>query len=287
VIDKRLAELGRITGIMTENFAGELCGLDGQPIEFPPETGKERLEPNDVYMSGEYAAEDGTVIPYRYYLPEGYDESKKYPIVLYMHGNGSRGTDNERHLRSVGAALHTAIFRSEYDCIILAPQCTDRSMWCDIRSAAGAASFFDRGMGTELRAAVELYDRFVSEHSVDTDRQYFVGVSCGGAAAWELMYRYPSKFTAAIPIAGALEWDGAEKYAESAVGDTAVWTFHGTADKTCNVNATRTLYSYLSNAGVNIKYTEVKGASHGNIWTYAAEEPGVIDWLFLQRKRKT
>ena len=286
VIDKRLAELGRITSIMTESFAGELCDLDGEPIEFPPETGKERLEPNDIYSRGEYVADDGTVIPYRYYLPKGYDVSKKYPIVLYMHGNGSRGTDNERHLLSDGAALHKTIFRSKYDCIILAPQCTNKSMWCNIRSAAGSAAFFEREMGVELRAALELYDKFVSEHSVDTDRQYFVGMSCGGAAAWELMYNYPSKFTAAIPISGALEWDGAERYAESAVGDTAVWTFHGTADKTCNVNATRALYQSLSKAGRNIRYTEIKGDSHGNIWIDTAEENGVVDWLFSQSKTK-
>ena len=284
VLDKRLVDNGRITRIMTEDFAGVICTLDGQPIDFPPMTGKERLEPNDVYQRGEYVADDGTVIPYRYYLPEGYDPSKKYPIVLYMHGNGSRGMDNERHLRSDGAALHKAIFRSKYDCIILAPQCTDKSMWCDIRSAAGTAAFFEREIGIELRAAAELYDKFVSEYSVDTDRQYFIGMSCGGAAAWELMYHYPSKFTAVIPISGALGWDGAERYAEGAVGDTAVWTFHGTADKTCNVNATRALYRELSEAGRNIRYTEVKGDSHGNIWIDAAEETGIVDWLFSQSK---
>ena len=284
VIDRRLVGYGRITRIMTEHFSGEICGIDGQPIEFPPESGRERLHPSEVYSYGSFTDEDGTVIPYRYYLPEGYDPERKYPIVVYMHGNGSRGEDNERHLLSDGAALHTAIFRSKYDCIILAPQCTDRSMWCNIRSAAGSAAFFDREMGVELRAMIRLYDKFVSEHSVDTDRQYYVGMSCGGAAAWELMYYYPSKFTAVIPIAGALEWDGVLKYAERAVGDTAVWTFHGTADKTCNVNATRALYAVLSAMGRDVTYTEFKGDSHGNIWLDAAEEPGVIDWLFAQRK---
>lgn len=285
VIDRCLVEYGRITRVMTENFAGEICGLDGEPIEFPPESGRERLHPSDVYSYGSYTANDGTVIPYRYYLPEGYDPEKKYPIVVYMHGNGSRGTDNERHLRSDGAALHNRIFRSNYDCIIFAPQCTDASMWCDIRSAAGSAGFFDREMGVELRAMAELYDKFVSEHSVDLDRQYYVGMSCGGAAAWELMYHYPSKFTAVIPIAGALQWDGVLRYAERAVGDTAVWTFHGSVDRTCNVNATRALYAALSAAGRNIRYTEVKGDSHGNIWIDAAEENGVIEWLFSQRKK--
>ena len=286
LIDSRLARGGRITRLMTENFLGEICALDGALIELPPKTGKERLKTVDVYQRGEYVADDGTVIPYRYYLPEGYDSSKKYPIVLYMHGNGSRGTDNERHLRSDGAALHNAIFASSYDCIILAPQCTDKSMWCNIRSAAGSAAFFDREMGVELRAAAELYDKFISEHSIDADRQYAIGMSCGGAALWELMYYYPGKFTATVPIAGALQYDGAEKYAESGVGDTVIWAFHGTADKTCNVEATRALVRSLSATGTDITYTEVKGDSHGNIWIDAAEEVGIIDWLFSQTKHK-
>ena len=286
IIDSRLAQMGRITRLMTENFLGEICDLYGAPIEFPSETGKERLKTVDVYQRGEYVSDDGTVIPYRYYLPKGYDRSKKYPIVLYMHGNGSRGTDNERHLRSDGAALHNAIFASKYDCIILAPQCTDRSMWCDIRSAAGSAAFFDREMGVELRAAVRLYDKFISEHSVDENRQYAIGMSCGGAALWELMYNFPGKFTATIPIAGALQYDGAELYAKSGVGDTVVWAFHGTADKTCNVEATRALVRSLSAVGSDITYTEVKGDSHGNIWIDAAEEVGIIDWLFSQTKHK-
>ena len=286
IIDSRLSQMGRITRLMTENFLGEICDLYGAPIEFPSETGKERLKTVDVYQRGEYVSDDGTVIPYRYYLPKGYDRSKKYPIVLYMHGNGSRGTDNERHLRSDGAALHNAIFASKYDCIILAPQCTDRSMWCDIRSAAGSAAFFDREMGVELRAAVRLYDKFISEHSVDENRQYAIGMSCGGAALWELMYNFPGKFTATIPIAGALQYDGAELYAKSGVGDTVVWAFHGTADKTCNVEATRALVRSLSAVGSDITYTEVKGDSHGNIWIDAAEEVGIIDWLFSQTKHK-
>ena len=286
IIDSRLAQMGRITRLMTENFLGEICDLDGAPIEFPSETGKERLKTVDVYQRGEYVSDDGTVIPYRYYLPKDYDRSKKYPIVLYMHGNGSRGTDNERHLRSDGAALHNAIFASKYDCIILAPQCTDRSMWCDIRSAAGSAAFFDREMGVELRASVRLYDKFISEHSVDENRQYAIGMSCGGAALWELMYNFPGKFTATIPIAGALQYDGAELYAKSGVGDTVVWAFHGTADKTCNVEATRALVRSLSAVGSDITYTEVKGDSHGNIWIDAAEEVGIIDWLFSQTKHK-
>lgn len=286
IIDSRLSQMGRITRLMTENFLGEICDLYGAPIEFPSETGKERLKTVDVYQRGEYVSDDGTVIPYRYYLPKDYDRSKKYPIVLYMHGNGSRGTDNERHLRSDGAALHNAIFASKYDCIILAPQCTDRSMWCDIRSAAGSAAFFDREMGVELRAAVRLYDKFISEHSVDENRQYAIGMSCGGAALWELMYNFPGKFTATIPIAGALQYDGAELYAKSGVGDTVVWAFHGTADKTCNVEATRALVRSLSAVGSDITYTEVKGDSHGNIWIDAAEEVGIIDWLFSQTKHK-
>ena len=284
VCDKRLVECGKLTKQMIEGFDGIVCDLDYQPLAFPADTGKEKLHPSKEYLYGSFTDSKGTTIPYRYYLPKTYDERREYPIVLYMHGNGSRGSDNEKHLLSSGAGLHNKIFRSSEDCILLAPQCPASSMWSDISSAAGSAAFLDREMGAYLSAANELYDRFVSDYSVDEDRQYAIGMSCGGAALWELMYNFPGKFTAVIAIAGALQFDGARGYAKVGVGDTCVWTFHGTADAVCNVEGTRALVRELRVAGRSVTYTEVKGATHANVWTDAAEAVGIVEWLFSQSK---
>jgi len=43
-------------------------------------------------------------MPYRLSVPPNYDKSKKYPLVLWLHGGWARGSDNEKQLRSARRA---------------------------------------------------------------------------------------------------------------------------------------------------------------------------------------
>ena len=50
-----------------------------------------------TFEKREYTSPDGSVLPYRILFPDQYDKSKKYPLVLVLHGAGERGSDNEKH----------------------------------------------------------------------------------------------------------------------------------------------------------------------------------------------
>lgn len=242
---------------------------------------------NDVFLSGSFTASDGTTIPYRYYLPEGYENSgKTYPVFLYMHGNGSRGSDNKTQLTTNGAALNNAVLNSEYECIMIAPQCpSSPKQWVtDYPGSAAFAASMESGKYTEdnyLHAAAELLCKFLTEYRADTSRVYVTGSSNGGGATWSLTARYPEVFAAAIPLAGTGSVGGAQAIASRYVG-VSIWTFHGDKDATLDVNATRQMVDAIRAAGGDITYTEIAGGTH-DIWTKAAYTDGLVDWIFAQK----
>ena len=51
-----------------------------------------------LYQKKEYTYSEGKVLPYRILYPDNYDKTKKYPLVLFLHGSGERGNDNEKQL---------------------------------------------------------------------------------------------------------------------------------------------------------------------------------------------
>ncbi len=241
--------------------------------------------PNDVFEYGTFVASNGITLPYRYYIPESYTTSAaKLPLFLYMHGNGSRGSDNTTHVTTNGAALNNEVFNSQYECIMLAPQCAKSpKQW--VTNYAGSAEFaseIESGefeSGEYLNAAIELLDYFLNTYRVDTTRVYVTGSSNGGGATWSLTARFPYVFAAAVPLAGAKTYDGVNEIAPRYAHQN-IWTFHGDADKTLPVDATRALVNAIKAAGsTTITYTELAGGGH-NIWSQAASTSGLVDWIF-------
>ena len=244
------------------------------------------LKPEAVFETGSFTASNGATIPYRYYLPEDYETSgKTYPVFLYMHGNGSRGSDNATQLTTNGAALNTAVLNSKYDCIMIAPQCPSASQW--VTNYPGGTGFAGelaagaRQNSQYLDAAIELLNYFITTYRADTSRIYVTGSSNGGGAAWSMTAWYPEVFAAAVPLAGTGD-TGAAAAIASRYTQVPIWTFHGDADTTLSVEGTRKLVEAIQAAGgEKIIYTEIAGGTH-NIWKEAAATEGLIDWIFAQ-----
>ena len=253
---------------------------------------------NEVFLSGSFTDSKGTTIPYRYYLPEGYATSgKTYPVFLYLHGNGSRGSDNKTQLTTNGAALNTAVLNSDYACIMIAPQCPAHpAEWIDRNAYPGsdafAADLADGKLETRnyLNAAMELLNSFITNEAIpaDTSRIYVTGSSNGGGAAWAMAALHPHVFAAAIPMCGT----GNSLSPVTAAGANAlvpsylnlpIWTFHGDADTTLSIEGTRGIVNAVNAAGgKKINFTVIPGGSH-DIVSQAAGTDGLIDWIFAQK----
>ena len=52
---------------------------------------------NTLYQKKDFIFE-GDTLKYRILFPENYDKDKKYPLVIFLHGAGERGNDNEKQL---------------------------------------------------------------------------------------------------------------------------------------------------------------------------------------------
>lgn len=235
-----------------------------------------------------FKAEDGTILPYRIYLPEGYTAEKKYPLVLFLHGAGERGSTNTAQLTNSNKDFFDRMLGSErknYPAIIVAPQCLANEQWVDAPWANGCYQMDAVAKSNEMQAVEELLAELQAEYSVNQNRLYAVGFSMGAFGVWDLIMRNPELISAAIPISGAGDPLQAEK-----IKNVPIWCFHGADDPTvpCETS-TPVMADALKEAGSeNIRYTEYPAGTFDNghliaSGVYAEEE--FLSWMFGQKKK--
>lgn len=244
-----------------------------------------KIPEKDFTVGEEFTASNGVTIPYRIHIPAISDNA---PVVLFLHGLGSRGVDNVYQLSSMGAACLYPIYNYTEDAIIIAPQMPTTEQWVANDAYPGSEGFsVETPMSDYLTAANELLDNIVKKYSANEGRRYLAGSSNGAGAVWSLCACYPEKFAAAIPVAGTGDSVNASEIA-SALSHTPIWAFHGDKDEVLSPEGTRGLVAAIEKVdATNIKYTEVVGADHTSIWSRAATTPGLAGWMFDQINDKS
>ena len=204
---------------------------------------------------------DGThTLPYRLFVPRDYDSAQAYPLVLFLHGSGVRGTDNRLPLTAYTRAL---VFvkpenQTEWPCFMMAPQCPENSDWS----------------GTWMQLTIKVIDALRQEFNIDPGRLYITGHSMGGYGTWYAITHYPGKFAAAVPSAGGGEVRLADRCAQ-----TPIWNFHSDDDPAVPVSESRNMIAAVRAAGGDPIYTEYTGYGH---FPPAYLEPDLLLWLFSQ-----
>ncbi len=218
---------------------------------------------------------------YRVLLPENYDQNKKYPLVLFLHGAGERGNDNKTQLKHGAMMFTNPVNRKKYPAIVLFPQCPKDKAWpFDKRPEGGSWNTFpsDGPISTPLKSVKELLDKYLAMKTVDKNRVYILGLSMGGMGTFDMVCRFPDIFAAAVPICGGVYPDRLAK-----AKNVKFRIFHGDADSVVSVENSRAAYEALKKYGASVEYTEFPGCEH-NSWNPAFNTPDFFSWLFKQKK---
>ncbi len=137
-------------------------------------------------VSATYTALDGTQLPYRLFVPADYDPAESYPLVMFFHGSGQRGTANDQLSGpSFVQRLLLSAEQSAHPCLILVPQCGLDGRWVESDWTPGTYDHTTFAKGKYITAAEELIDKVINDYSVDATSLYVTGLSMGGFATWD------------------------------------------------------------------------------------------------------
>ncbi|MEM9283528.1 MAG: alpha/beta hydrolase-fold protein [Verrucomicrobiota bacterium] len=247
-----------------------------------------RKLPGDRLTISKYRRSDGEELDYLLILPENYDQSQSYPLVLCLHGSGGWRTDL---LTVASLPGHALLSQSEkHPCIILVPQADENEMW-------GYASSHRKGrrqpewrsdwstIGDEV---VGLISDIGERYAVDDNRIYVVGGSMGGQGTMGMVTEYPGIFAGAVASVAIPLPEDAPKL------DCPLWLF--TAEFEGLVENTSSLsylpqklthhfdfYKRARTEGKDVRLTMF--CSHGHhIGCLVYYYPGIWDWLFAQER---
>jgi predicted peptidase len=224
----------------------------------------------------------GVNYKYQVFIPEDWTPHQKWPVILFLHGAGERGSDGLQQTDvGIGTAIRTN--RSDIEAIVVMPQCP-KNLWWILPPTDDLAM-------TALQEAIK-------EFHGDAQRTYLTGISMGAFGAWHLAEKYPGRFAALVVICGGIRPpehsrkalpdlaqltppDSPKSYSDAAarVGKIPVWIFHGAQDDIVPVTESQRMNQAMEQIGGEVRYTEYPGVGHAS-WNKAYDEPKLFPWLF-------
>ena len=236
------------------------------------------------YQKATYFGEQPTdSLNYLILLPKGYTKNKAYPLLLFLHGSGERGSDNQVQLTHGGSLFANDSIRQKHPAIVIFPQCPSGKSWHNgqYQYANGQGSYAypaTIGPNKQQDLLIGLIAQIQEQYTVDKNRMYIGGLSMGAMGTFEMVRRNPTTFAAAFAICG-----GANLAIVPAIKDTPWWIFHGTADTVVPYEYSLQIGDALERAGALVKLTLYKGVGHDS-WTNTFAEPDLLNWVFSNNR---
>lgn len=161
-------------------------------------------------------------IHYSFYLPESYDGSRKYPMMVVMPGYDMMWFGESSAGKNLDWDGFTSWTRLDTEMIVVSAQLTD---WHE----------------NSARQAIELTEYFIDNFAVDTDHVYAAGYSAGGETMSQAVSMRPDLYAAYLH--GASQWDGS--YDSVAENGVAVYIYMAEGDEYYGSAKARSAYDGL------------------------------------------
>ncbi|MEO6231891.1 MAG: prolyl oligopeptidase family serine peptidase [Ferruginibacter sp.] len=192
-------------------------------------------------------------------LPDGYasDTTKKWPLLIFLHGSGERGTDIEK-VKTHGPPKLIAKGK-KFPFIVVSPQAVLPYSW-------------------EPENLFHLLNFIKENYQVDREKIYLTGLSMGGFGTWAFALKYPNEFAAIVPICG-----GGDTTELWKLRHMPIHCFHGALDHSVPVVRSEEMVAAVRKYNNNVQFTVYPDLDH-NSWERTYNNDSLYDWLLNQSK---
>ena len=230
----------------------------------------------------EYLVEGSDTLKLRVLYPNDFKKTERYPVIVFLHGAGERGNDNEKQLIHGSQLFLDSI--QKYPAIVIFPQCRENDYWSNTvidRTTQPITRTFPKNKEPNkgLYLVMRYLDELVKNNYINKDQMFLGGLSMGAMGTFEILSRKPEMFAAAFAICGGGNVELAENYAKN----TPMWIFHGADDTVVHPKYSVDMVSALFKFGAKPNFNLYRKTGH-NSWDAAFAEPELLSWLFSKSK---
>lgn len=229
----------------------------------PAPAGKPIEGPYAELVTGDWALSEHDGMPFALFASKELDASKKYPLVVSLHGR-SQNNENGKQLGPFARAFADPENYAKRPCIIFAP--LGYQPW------GGEGTAWSNEPGTKALAFIE---ELIDTLPIDEKRVYVCGHSMGGFGSCHFAVTEPRLFAAVVATAGCTGPSSADTFKR-----LPLWLHHAADDAVVEVQYSRDLAEALERSK-SFKYSEYPDGGHG-IAGKVFNDPAVHEWMFNQ-----
>ena len=210
-------------------------------------------------IEGSFSKEIKTKVQLNYILQLPTNQKEKFPLIIFLHGSGERGTDLAL-VKNHSPFTYKDLIQSPV--ALLAPQCPSNVWW-------------------DTTAVYELIKETISKYNIDATRIYLTGLSMGGWGTWKLATEHPELFAAVAPVCAPVD---ILMVIDVPKLNMPIRIYHGALDDVVLPEDSILMHQELKKQNKQSELFIFPNDNH-NSWDSTYSNPEFYKWLLSQQKK--